>query len=137
MRNEYRTTKSSIPTPATGKSTVWHDYAGRARYESSPRMEPVEQERSSRFGSFVRALAGALSAGLLVVAFALLAVQIWAGYNHLGGPGVPDVVTHFAGALLALVFCVAADRRRGFAGGLCCLLAFACVAATLWFWWWM
>jgi hypothetical protein len=136
MRNVYRTTKSSIPTPATGKSTVWHDYAGRARYESSPRMEPV-QERPSRFAAFARALVGALSAGLLVVAFALLAVQIWAGNNNLGGPGVPDVVTHFAVALLALVLCAAADRRRGFVGGLCCLLAFACVAATLWFWWWM
>lgn len=136
MRNVYRTTKSAMPTPATGESTVWHDYAGRARYETSPRMEPVAQ-RPSRFGSFARALGGALSAGLLVVALGLLGVQIWAGSSALGGPGTPDVVTHLAAAVLALVLSAVADRRRDRVGGLCCLLAFVCVIGTIWLWWWV
>lgn len=130
------TTDSALPASAGGGSTVWHDYAGRPRYESSPRLEPVGR-RPSRFGSFLRGLAGALAVGTLALAIGLLGVQMWAGSSGVGGPGVPDVVTHFAAALLAMVLCGVADRRRDRAGGLCCFLAYVCVIGTIWIWWWL
>ena len=131
-----RTTDSSLPMAAGGGSTVWHDYAGR-RYESSPRIAEPVGRRPSRFGSFWRGVAGALAAGTLVLAVVLLGVQMWAGGAGVGGPGVPVVVTHFAAALLALVFCAVADRRRDGAGALCCFLVYVCVIGAIWISWWV
>lgn len=116
----------------TGELTVWHDYAGRPRYRTHH-----ARRGSGKFGSFLRVVAGSMAAGLLVLAFCLLGVQIWAGNNGLEGPGVDDVVTHFVAAVLALVLNGIAERRKGRFGGLCCLGSFLCVLAAVWFWWWL
>lgn len=116
----------------TGELTVWHDYAGRARYRTHH-----ARRRPSRFGGFLRGLAGSLALGLLVLAAGLLGTQLWAVNNGLEGPGVGDVVTHFVAAVLALVLNGVADRRGGRAGAWCCFGSFLCVLTTIWFWWWL
>ncbi|MBB5153379.1 hypothetical protein [Saccharopolyspora phatthalungensis] len=91
---------------------------------------------TSRAGSAVRALTGALATGSLLLALALVVVQLWATSRGQQGPGPTAVIAHLVVALVALALQAIADRRRDLPGGLAVLGVFAVVFGSLWYWWW-
>ncbi|WP_433871490.1 hypothetical protein [Saccharopolyspora sp. CA-218241] len=102
------------------------------------RPQPAGPPRRSttRFGRLLRGLSGSLALGSLLLALALIGVQIWAVQHGYRGPGAASVVSQSLVALVALFAQSIADRRRDRVGALFAAGALALVLGSLWFWWW-
>lgn len=86
------------------------------------------------FSGSVRALAGTLTAGLVVLALVVTGAAVLGLRRDFPGPGLESVAAHVLGALVALAVQVRADRGRG---GVLALLAVTAIAvALLWTQWW-
>ncbi|MEU4807101.1 hypothetical protein [Actinosynnema sp. NPDC023587] len=83
-----------------------------------------------------RGIGGCVAVGLVLLALALIGVQVYAGLHDLPGPGVGVVAGHLVAAGVAVVAQVVADRRTGWVAGLCGLAVLLAGASTLWFFWW-
>lgn len=83
-----------------------------------------------------RGVSGVLAVGLVLLALALIGVQVYASTRDLPGPGVDVVVGHVVAAAAAVVAQVVADRRKGWVVGVCGLAVVVLAALTLWFYWW-
>jgi hypothetical protein len=79
---------------------------------------------------------GALTAGLVALAVAL--VVVWAVAAALGepGPGAPMLAGHLVAAVIAVALQRVADRRAGRAGRLAAVGAVLVVAAVIGGYWW-
>jgi hypothetical protein len=96
----------------------------------------VDSRREPRLARLWRGVSGALAVGLVLLALAMIGVQVYAGARGLPGPGLAVVAGHVVAAAAAVVAQVVADRRRGWAVALCGLLVVLLAVATLWFFWW-
>ncbi|RKT52679.1 hypothetical protein [Saccharothrix australiensis] len=83
-----------------------------------------------------RGASGAVAVGLVLLALALIGVQVYAGSHDLPGPGVDVVVGHAVAAVVAVVAQIFADRRTGWAATTCGLVVLAAGATALWSFWW-
>lgn len=96
----------------------------------------VDSGPEPRLARLWRGVSGALAVGLVLLALAMIGVQVYAGTHDLPGPGLDVVIGHVAAAAAAVVAQVVADRRRGWAVAVCGLVVVLLAAATLWFFWW-
>lgn len=96
------------------------------------RRGSAEQVRISPGGRVARGFTGSLTAGLVLLALALLAAQLWLSDP---GPGVGVVILHLVGAGAAVALQLIADRTQGRAGTLAMLGVLVAAAAVLWFGW--
>ncbi|WP_433268703.1 hypothetical protein ACQPZF_04885 [Actinosynnema sp. CS-041913] len=83
-----------------------------------------------------RGVSGAVAVGLVLLALALIGVQVYAGTRDLPGPGVDVVLWHVLAAALAVVAQVFADRRSRWPAVACGLAVLVVGAITLWLFWW-
>lgn len=101
----------------------------------SPSAEPAPPAKP-RGGRFWRELAGALAAGLAILAFAVLVLQIISWANGVPGLGVIELIGHIIAAALAIANQRFLDRHTGraalFSGLAQGLIA---LAVLVLFWW--
>ncbi|MBW4719313.1 hypothetical protein [Saccharothrix obliqua] len=83
-----------------------------------------------------RGVSGAVAVGLVLLALALIGVQVYAAGHDLPGPGVDVVAGHVVAAVLAVVAQVFADRRTRWVAGVLGLAVLVLGAGVLWFFWW-
>lgn len=96
----------------------------------------AEQQGARRKGKFWRELAGALAAGLVILAVAVLVLQIISWTNGVPGLGVVELVGHVVAAGLAVYAQRVVDRRPGRPALLAGLgLAVVVVLVLVLFWW--
>ena len=96
----------------------------------------VDSGPEPRLARLWRGVSGALAVGLVLLALAMIGVQVYAGSRDLPGPGLDVVLGHVGAAAAAVVAQVVADRRRGWAVAVCGLVVVLLAVATLWFFWW-
>lgn len=84
----------------------------------------------------LRALSGAVAAGLALLAVAVVVVAVIGSQRGFPGPGAASVAAHCAGAAGALLCQRFADRRRGAIAALASLGVFAITGVVLWTQWW-
>jgi hypothetical protein len=96
----------------------------------------VDSGSEPRVARLWRGVSGALAVGLVLLALALIGVQVYAGIRELPGPGFDVVTGHVVAAGAAVVAQVVADRRKGWAVAVCGLVVVLLVALTLWVFWW-
>ncbi|MFJ6669568.1 hypothetical protein ACIQMJ_00505 [Actinosynnema sp. NPDC091369] len=99
-------------------------------------MTMVDSGPEPRLARLWRGVSGALAVGLVLLALAMIGVQVYAGAHDLPGPGLDVVIGHVLAATAAVVAQVVADRRRGWAVAVCGLVVVLLAVATLWFFWW-
>ena len=83
-----------------------------------------------------RGVSGAVAVGLVLLALALLGVQVYAGTRDLHGPGVDMVLGHVVVAVLAVVAQVVADRAKRWVAAGASLGVLVVGAIVLWLYWW-
>ncbi|MDP9642180.1 hypothetical protein J2S53_002125 [Actinopolyspora lacussalsi] len=93
--------------------------------------------RPGAVGRAFRGLTGALTAGLLVLAVALVGVQLWGSGLGGVGPGWRMLLGHGLASVAALLLQFAADRGSRPVAGWCSLAAMLVVLGTLTYWWWL
>jgi NADH:ubiquinone oxidoreductase subunit 6 (subunit J) len=96
----------------------------------------VDSGPEPRLARVWRGVSGALAVGLVLLAVAMIGVQVYAGGHDLPGPGLDVVSWHVGAAVAAVVAQVVADRRKGWVVAVCGLAVVLLVASTLWFFWW-
>jgi hypothetical protein len=96
----------------------------------------VEPTREHRLVRVWRGASGAVAVGLVLLALAMIGVQIYAGTRDLPGPGLDVVIGHVALAAAAVTAQVIADRGTRWVAAACGLAVIVVGAATLWFFWW-
>jgi hypothetical protein len=125
---------SSAPVDAEGPTTeLPAGDRGRHRPETIQRRQTGPSPRKSRFW---RELTGALAAGTMLLAIAVLVLQTIAWLQGMPGLGVVVLVGHLVGAALAIVAQRMVDRRAGkpaLAAGLG--LGAVVVVILVLFWW--
>ena len=87
-------------------------------------------------GRAARSLAGVLTAGFVVLALFLIAVQIWATSWGQQGPGTAALVSHVVAGGAAIVLQAIGDREANRRGDLATAAVYVAVLGSLWFWWW-
>ncbi|MGP4019194.1 hypothetical protein [Saccharopolyspora sp. 5N708] len=92
---------------------------------------------ATRAGSVTRNLTGALAAGSVLLAIALVVIQFWATNRGQEGPGIAAVIAQLVAAVVAVTLQATADRRRDVPGGFATFGVLAVVLGSLWFWWWV
>ncbi|CAM4132942.1 hypothetical protein KIPE111705_42150 [Kibdelosporangium persicum] len=96
----------------------------------------AEEEPRRRKGRFWRELTGALAAGLVVLALAVLVLQIISWANGVPGLGVVELIGHIVGAGVAVYAQRVIDRRPGRPALLAGFgLAATVVLVLVLFWW--
>jgi hypothetical protein len=83
-----------------------------------------------------RGFGGTLAVGLVLLALALIGVQVYASTHDLPGPGLDVVGGHVAAAVAAGVAQALADRRKGRVAAVCGVVVVVLTALTMWFYWW-
>jgi hypothetical protein len=104
----------ATPDQAAARST--DELPARDRAEGAREAEKVvaaERKGPRRKGRFWRELAGALAAGLVILAVAVLVLQIVSWTNGVPGLGVVELIGHGVAAVLAVVAQRVIDRRTG------------------------
>jgi hypothetical protein len=96
----------------------------------------VDSGPEPRLARLWRGVSGALAVGLVLLALAMIGVQVYAGIRDLPGPGLGVVAGHVVAAAAAVVAQVVADRRRGWVVAVCGLLVVLLAVGTLWLYWW-
>ncbi|MFC6092170.1 hypothetical protein [Saccharothrix lopnurensis] len=99
-------------------------------------MTMVDSRPEPRVARLWRGVSGAFAVGLVLLALALIGVQVYAGAHDLPGPGLDVVAGHVGAAVAAAVAQVFADRRQGRAVTACGLVVVVLTALTMWFYWW-
>jgi hypothetical protein len=84
----------------------------------------------------LRVVSGALTAGLVVLAVALVIVWVVAASHGHPGPGVPALVGHLAAAGLAVALQRVADRRTDRPGVLAGVGVVLLAAVLIGLFWW-
>jgi predicted lipid-binding transport protein (Tim44 family) len=104
-----------------------------------PESVPVRQESAApqRKGRFWRELAGALTAGTVLLAAAVLVLQVVAWINGMPGLGVFVLVGHIVGAVLVIATQRIVDRRTGRPALLAGLGLGLTIGAILVLFWWI
>ncbi|NUT97947.1 MAG: hypothetical protein HOY78_38630 [Saccharothrix sp.] len=97
-------------------------------------MTQVETE--PRLLRIWRGASGAVAVGLVLLALALLGVQVYAGTRDLHGPGVDMVIGHVVAGAVAVVGQVVADRSRRWVAAGAGLGVLVVGALVLWVYWW-
>jgi hypothetical protein len=120
-----------IPAPADAPADA---SAGRHRPEAIHQRQTGPAPRKS---GFWRELTGALAAGTVLLAVAVLILQTIAWLNGMPGLGVFVLVGHLVGATLAVVAQRVADRRSGKPALAAGLGVGAVVALILVLFWWI
>jgi hypothetical protein len=101
-----------------------------------PETMQVRQTDPAPKSRFWRELTGALTAGTVLLAIAVLVLQVTAWFNGMPGLGVVVLVGHLVGATLAIAAQRLVDRRSGkpaLAAGLS--LGAVVVSILVLFWW--
>lgn len=124
--------KSWVPDPAEQYGDDTHDDYQDDYYEA----EPEGALAASGLVRTLRALSGAVAAGLVLLTLVVVVVGIIGGQRGFPGPGAVSIGVHIAGSVLALLCQRVADRRRNFAAPLASLLVLAIAAGVLWTQWW-
>ncbi|MEU7528811.1 hypothetical protein AB0A74_23975 [Saccharothrix sp. NPDC042600] len=83
-----------------------------------------------------RGISGAVAVGLVLLALALLGVQVYAGTRDLPGPGVDMVIGHVVAGAVAVVGQVVADRARRWVAVGAGVGVLVVGAVVLWVYWW-
>jgi hypothetical protein len=100
------------------------------------KVDTGKKPSGSRVAKVWRGVSGSLAAGLVLLALAVIAVQVYAGNQGLPGPGTYVVVGHCVAAVLAVLGQRFADRLTGWLAALASLAVVVIAAATLWIFWW-
>ncbi|MEJ2855245.1 MULTISPECIES: hypothetical protein [unclassified Saccharothrix] len=83
-----------------------------------------------------RGAGGAVAVGLVLLALALIGVQVYAGTRDLHGPGLDMVIGHVVAGAAAVGAQVVADRSRRWVAAAASLGVFVVGALVLWVYWW-
>lgn len=103
---------------------------------AAEREWPMYQTQDDvRTGGFWRGLAGAVAAGLMLLAIALFALTVFAPEFGVRGPGAEAVAGHAVAAVFAIAAAVLADRTRGLPAFIGVVGALAIATITLWWFW--
>ncbi|WP_051400277.1 hypothetical protein [Haloechinothrix halophila] len=94
-----------------------------------------EPQGDVRAGGFWRGLAGAVSAGLMLLAIALFALTAFAPEFGVRGPGGVVLAGHVVAAVFAVAAAVLADRTRGLLAFIGVVGALTIATITLWWFW--
>lgn len=86
-------------------------------------------------GGFWRGIAGAVAAGLMLLALALFAVTMFAPELGVRGPGAEVLAGHSVAAVFAVAGAILADRTRGLLAFIGMVGAIAIATITLWWFW--
>ncbi|MCA1185489.1 MULTISPECIES: hypothetical protein [unclassified Saccharopolyspora] len=130
--------RSESPTRPRRERVEWHDEDEfDADDAEAAAVRGHRGAAGTRIGTWFRGLTGSLALGLLLVALALIGVQVWATRQGQDGPGTAMIVSHAVAAVLALVLQRFADRNRDRRGAAALLAVLVAVFGTLWFWWWL
>ncbi|GAA3871055.1 hypothetical protein GCM10022243_40510 [Saccharothrix violaceirubra] len=89
----------------------------------------------TRLARVWRGVGGVVTAGVVLLALAVGAVQVYAGVHDLPGPGLSSVLCHVLAAVVAVVAQVLADRRTGRVVPWCTVVVLVSAALVLWFFW--
>jgi hypothetical protein len=135
-RNERTKDRMSTPTEtSTGPNddlpTAPIPVVGAGSDDSDTTAEPVKPRRS-----FLAGLSGVLTVVLLIMAVGMIVAQYVSGRHEQPGPGLFEIVTHVAAAVLGVVCYRATARRRGPARLFGTVVLLAITGALLWFFWW-
>ncbi|MGA9870329.1 MAG: hypothetical protein WBQ44_04160 [Rhodococcus sp. (in: high G+C Gram-positive bacteria)] len=84
----------------------------------------------------LRALSGAVTAGLVVLAAVVAGAQYLGAERGFPGPGTVSVAAHIAAAVLAVVVQHFADHRRRATAVLASVLVIVIAGVLLWTQWW-
>ncbi len=96
----------------------------------------VDSRREPLLARVWRGVSGAFAVGLVLLALAMIGVQVYARTHELPGPGLDVVAGHIGTAVAAVVAQIVADRRKGWVVAVCGLVVVLLVALTLWIYWW-
>lgn len=99
---------------------------------TAPLRAPRVVDQRSRPRGVSRAITGALTAGLVLLALGVLAAQL---LINEPGPGSSVVILHLIGAGAAVVLQLLADRNRGPLGWWCIFGVLLVASCVLWFGW--
>lgn len=105
------------------------------RVDEAETVELEQPDGTRAGGRFARGLAGAVAAGLAVLAAALVAAGVLAMNNGERGPGGLMIIAHVLAALLALGAAAVADRIRGLFAAVAITGVLVITAAVLWAFW--
>lgn len=84
----------------------------------------------------LRAVSGAVAAGLVLVTVGIVVVSILGGTRGIPGPGTASLAAHLAAAVTAAALQHVADRRGGTLGTVCSVAVIVAAGAVLWTQWW-
>jgi hypothetical protein len=84
----------------------------------------------------LRLVGGALTAGMVVLAVALVVIWVVAAAHGEPGPGTPVLAGHLVAAVIAVALQRVADRDAGRVGRLAALGAVLVVATVVAVFWW-
>ncbi|MPY83299.1 MAG: hypothetical protein GEV00_08235 [Actinophytocola sp.] len=107
------------------------------RATTAQREWPMYRQPSRRdaVARFWRDVAGAVAAGLTLLAAGLFGVLMFAHELGVQGPGAQVAAGHAAAAMFAIAFAILADRTRGRPAVVGVIAVFVITAATLWWYW--
>jgi hypothetical protein len=83
-----------------------------------------------------RGISGTFAAGLVLLALAMLGIQIYAMGRDLPGAGWDVVAGHWLTAVIAVVAQRYADRKKGWLSALFSLVVLVVGLGALWIFWW-
>lgn len=84
----------------------------------------------------LRALSGAVAAGLVVMAILVVGAQYLGNQRAFPGPGTVSVAAHIAAAVAAILAQHFADHRRRGTSALASTVVFVIAGVLLWTQWW-
>ncbi|MFC7448636.1 hypothetical protein [Rhodococcus daqingensis] len=93
-------------------------------------------ERSGGVERGLRALSGAVAAGVVVLAVVVIGTSYLGGERGFPGPGAVSVGAHVVAAVVVLLAQRAADHRRGVTAAFGSVGVFLITGVLLWTQWW-
>ncbi|MPY78566.1 MAG: hypothetical protein GEV04_08735 [Actinophytocola sp.] len=91
--------------------------------------------RGRRTGGFWCGIAGAIAAGLMLLAIGLFLAEMFAPEFGVRGPGAEVLAGHIVAAVFAVAAAVLADRTRGLTAFVGVVGTLAIAMITLWWFW--
>ncbi len=110
---EEHQARTPRPAAEARANAVTDEYQAQHAVPQERTDQPSEEQPKRRKGRFWRELAGALAAGLTVLALVVLVLQIISWSNGVPGLGVVELIGHIVAAGLALYAQRTIDRRPG------------------------
>ncbi|MCX5043728.1 hypothetical protein OG921_11180 [Aldersonia sp. NBC_00410] len=84
----------------------------------------------------LRAFTGLLAGGLVVLTLVVIGSAVFGDDHGLAGPGGVSIGGHVIAAIVAVAAQIYADRKRGLAAFVACLVVLVTTGLLFWTQWW-